>query len=155
MAGRPRTSNVVKILHGSARRDRMRDEVAVMPRDPLPEVPPWETLADDEKAILAWLHEVMLVKGVHGRPDGLLMLRLTRMLIRVRSLEAKVATLGMVFKHPTSGKPMQSPFYTALVAEENEMRRLMNELGFSPSGRLKFAPPSSTRPTEGSWEAFD
>jgi phage terminase small subunit len=97
----------------------------------------------------------MLINGVHGRPDGMLMVRLVRRVVRVRSLEAKVAQLGMVVRHPVSGKPMQSPFYTALVLEEAEMRRLMNELGFSPAGRLRFAPPSSARKTEGSWEAFD
>lgn len=142
-------------MKGSARSNSIRDETKVTPADPTPVPPPFLRLTPEETEVFNWLVAEFAVRGVHGRPDGLLIARLARRLGRLAALDEKFARLGPVVRG-ASGSVQRSPFYLSLLDEEIELRRLMSELGFSPVGRLKLAPPmQSARADVAGWGEFN
>jgi P27 family predicted phage terminase small subunit len=152
--GRHRTATVLKILKGSVRSDTRRDESAVAPKSLEPVFLPGEVLTDDERRIVDFIRDVLFFEKVHGDRDGVQALLLARMLIRLRTAQAMVARHGLIVKHPISGKPMKSPFLQIVQETEEAIRRLMSDMGLSPSGRLRFAPPVG-EVHAGNWEGFN
>jgi hypothetical protein len=140
-----RTSTVLKILNGSARKDpgKLRDDSKVTPRDKTPLLPPWEHLDDDEQQVYDFCCREFLLPMVHGRPDGMMIATLARSVVLRDKAFAKLKQFGPVMKHPQSGKPGLQPYFQAYKVHDEAVRRLMFELGFSPIGRLKHAPPMS------------
>jgi hypothetical protein len=153
----PRTATVLKILKGSAQKnpDRMRDESKVTPKG-APILPPWAAMSDEQQRVYDWLLAEFVLPGVHGRPDGMLIHHLAELIVLRDKAMAKLAEFGPVMKHPTSGRPMLQPYHNAATIYNDQVKRLMNELGFSPTGRLKFAPPvSGGLGAPASWDEID
>jgi len=161
MAGNgARTSTVLKLLNGSAAHDpkKLRDDSRVQPKDPRPLLPPWEKLDPQEREIFDFLCREFLLPLVHGRPDGMLIASLARTIIMRDKAYAKLKEFGPLMKHPKSGKPGLQPYFQAYKTHDEAVRRMMFELGFSPIGRLKHAPPMSSGGTPGapsSWDEID
>ena len=144
-----RTSTVLKLLNGSAQNDpaKLRDDSRVAPKDKTPLLPPWEKLDPDEQKIYDFLCREFLLPMVHGRPDGLLIATLARTLALRDAAFAKLKKHGPLMRHPKSRKPGLQPYFHAYKVHDEAARRIMFELGFSPIGRLKHAPPMSGPPT--------
>jgi phage terminase small subunit len=152
-----RTATVLKILKGTAQRDpkSMRDESKVTPKG-APELPPWVEMSADVRAVYDWLVREFVLPGVHGRPDGLLIHHLAELIVMRNRSMAKLQEFGPVMKHPQSGRPMLQPYHTAATTYTDQVKRYMGELGFTPSGRLKFAPPASgPLGAPASWDEID
>jgi phage terminase small subunit len=68
----------------------------------------------------------------------------------------KVADFGMVMKQPGSGKPVLQPYFSASQTLYSRMRHIMNDLGFTPTSRLRLAPPLTGRENgPSSWDEID
>ena len=159
VASGARVSTVLKLLNGTAQHDpqKLRDDSKVSPRDPVPKLPPWEKLDADEQRVYDFLCKEFLIPIVHGRPDGLLIATLARQIVLRDKAFAKLKEFGPVMKHPKSGKPSLQPYFQAAKVHDETVRRIMFELGFSPIGRLKHAPPMGSGGPNGpsSWDAID
>jgi phage terminase small subunit len=156
--GRHRSSAVLKLLNGTARHDasKVRDDAAVRPKDRTPFLPPWEVLDDDEKRVYDFLVAEFVLPAVHGRPDGIMIATLARQIVMRDKSFAKLKEFGPVMRHPKSTKPILQPYFYAYKAHDEAVRKLMFELGFSPLGRLKHAPPmSGSVPSASSWDDID
>ena len=157
MAG-TRTSTVLKLLNGSARTNpgKLRDDSRVTPKDKTPLLPPWEKLDAEEREVYDFCCREFLLPLVHGRPDGMMIATLARSVVLRDKAFAKLKQYGPVMKHPKSGKPGLQPYFQAYKVHDEAVRRIMFELGFSPIGRLKHAPPMSESGSgESAWSEID
>ena len=158
-AARRHSSTVLKLLNGSADHDpkNFRDDSAVAPKDKTPLLPPWEHLDSDEQAVFDFVCKEFLLPLVHGRPDGMMIATLARAVVLRDKAFAKLKEFGPVMKHPKSGKPALQPYFQAYKVHDEAVRRMMFELGFSPIGRLKHAPPMSGNVpgAPSSWDEID
>jgi hypothetical protein len=155
-----RTSNIIKLLNGSLAHDpqRYRDEKMIAPRDPKPALPPGvlEAVPQEVRDRYRWLCREHCLPTVHGKPDGIAILRLAETQVARDVAAAKVAQYGTVMKHPRTGKPMQQPYFQVMVALNESCRRQENELGFTAASRLRHAPPGVPTPSESEgWDAVD
>ena len=155
LAGRPRDAAILKILRGTNRPDRRRDEAAVRP-PAKPTVPPGETLDAAEAEVFAWLVAAAL-PGIHGTIDGGLFCRIAKTVIAIRQCEGRCKQLGMFATHPISGKPVVQPHATLLLQLTAQYRALMSEAGLSPAVRLRLAPldRNAGGPAASIWDDFD
>lgn len=154
-------SQVLKVLNGSLAHNpgRYRDESKVAPRDPTPALPPG-ALAAAQPAVrdrYRWLISEFCLRGAHGRPDGLAILRLAETQVARDEAAAKVAEQGQLMRHPINGKQMLTPNFSALMQLNESVRRQENELGFSATARLRFAPPGKpgTDNDSAEWSSID
>ena len=159
MAGGARTSTVLKLLNGSARINpgKLRDDSKVTPRDKTPLLPPWEKLDAEEQQIYDFCCREFLLPMVHGRPDGLMIANLARSIVLRDKAFAKLKAKGPLMRSP-QGRPSLQPYFRAYKVHDEAVRRIMFELGFSPLGRLKHAPPMSGSPpgsAPSGWEEID
>jgi P27 family predicted phage terminase small subunit len=92
---------------------------------------------------------------VHGRPDGLLMTQLVEQIVMNNSATSKIQSVGVLMRS-RDNVPVLQPLYKVQRDTGERIVRLMNELGFSPQGRLKFAPPMGAQPQGiASWDDID
>jgi hypothetical protein len=155
-----RTSAVLKLLSGSAAHNpgRYRDESKVSPRDPRPALPPGalDAVPQAVRDRYRWLIAEFCLPVAHGRPDGLAILTLAETMVERDKSAAKVAEHGQLMKHPRTGKPMVQPYFSALMQLNESVRRQMNELGFTPTSRLRHAPPGApTMSDPAGWDGID
>jgi len=156
--GRHQSSAVLKLLNGSAQHDSglVRDDVRVRPKDKTPHLPPWEKLTADEQTVFDYLVKEFVMPAVHGRPDGIMIAALAREIVQSERSLAKLKEFGPVMKHPKTGKPGLQPYFYSYHKHNEAVRKLMFELGFSPLGRLKHAPPMGSSPSGASlWDDID
>jgi len=154
-SGRPRTATVLKILEGTARPERRRDESAVVPSGK-PELPRFITLDADEREVYEWMVASFANVLIHGRPDGAMIAACAKKFVFVQRIEKKVTEFGAVVKDPKTGRPMRSPFEKVHAESSYELRRMMAELGFTPVSRLRFAPQVKGKgPEMQTWDKFD
>jgi len=154
--GRPRTSNVLKLLHGTAQRNpqRLRDEASVTPRGK-PVLPPWIVLSAEAKEIFDWLMEHAIVPGVHARPDGVMLAMLAKEFCIDNKAMNSIEGVGVLMRDK-AGQPCTQPYWRVHRDASDKIVKLMNELGISPQGRLRLAPPKAGGPLNvASWDDLD
>jgi P27 family predicted phage terminase small subunit len=152
-----KSATILKILNGSVDTDkaRARDDQKVTPRGK-PKRPGWAKLSKEEAEIFDYLMDEFVLPGVHGSPDGALMVELARTWVAYNKAMQKVSDFGMVMKQPESGKPVLQPYFRASQTLYDRMRRIMNDLGFTPVSRLRLAPPLTGRENGPSnWDEID
>jgi P27 family predicted phage terminase small subunit len=139
-----RSATVTKLLRGTARADRRRDDGAVKPAG-VPELPPGARLSARERALWDWY--TANIPPILGAVDGGVLLRLTKVTARVEEIEAAVEAAGMILVAP-SGRVTVHPLFTAQMAATSQYRALLRDAGLSPAARLNLAP------TEGKAEGW-
>jgi len=148
------SATILKIIHGTERADRRRDETALAPRHTgRPEIPPFESASSEEKKVFDWIVAEFCNDSMHAKADGLMLLTLTRKLLLLRTCEEKIKQWGPVVLS-TTGNPIKSPYCAVADSTSVEIRRTLSALGMSPDARLKLAPLSEGR-SASAWEHFD
>ncbi len=152
-----RTSTVLKLLNGSGRRNaaRLRDDSKVTPPGKLDSVPPHITLSEAEQEVFAWYVANGALPSVHRPTDAALLAAVARCTVALESAHAKNIQFGMVMRSPASGMPKLSPFAHLERKLTAELRGLLAELGMTPAGRLKIAPPMDGGLRESTWDSID
>jgi hypothetical protein len=151
--GRPRTSSVTKVLFGTQRRDRARD-------DEIPVgAPTWDdallgpATADETAAFAALLPR--LPASHVGAKDGHLVAQAARLYARLRFSDGKLAERGLL-TCGVEGLPVPSPYFRISKQTRAELMVLLIQLGLTPAGRLKIAQPLAAKPTSANeWAALD
>jgi hypothetical protein len=153
--GSARTATVSKILAGTARKDRRRDDAAVKPKGKpiMPTLPPGEAVSIRERYWWNW-YMGGLIASVHGAVDGALLLRLCRATARLEKLEAAA---DKVTTTTPGGRTLMNPAYGAMTNASREYRHLLSECGLSPVSRLRFAPGEGggVKPGGTAWDDLD
>lgn len=153
---RQRTATVLKILTGTARKDRMRDEAAVKPRG-RPQIPPGETLTADEQIAFDWLCREGCLATVHGTIDGGLLVQIARTMVALRAAQAKALELDSIIE-TGSGSLKIHPQQSLVLQLTNVYRALLVEASLTPQARLRCAEPFNPRagkdPNDDTWESI-
>jgi Phage terminase, small subunit len=153
-----RTSVVLKLLNGSAQRNaaRLRDDAKVTPPGRLDSLPSHIRLTSEEKAVFDWYVEHGALPTVHRPTDAALLAAVARCTVALEATHAKNIEFGMVMRSPSSGMPKISPFGHLERKLTAELRGLLAELGMTPAGRLRIAPPMDGGQREStSWDSID
>jgi hypothetical protein len=152
----PRSATVLKMLGGTARRDRMRDEARVTPPAALAGPPPGVVMTERELAVFDWYRETAVLAAVHRQVDAMLLVQIARIVVQIEDVHSKTVQYGAVMHSPRSGMPVSTPFARQERQFIEQLRALHGELGLTPQARLRIAPPMDTRSSEDSeWDAID
>lgn len=151
MANR-RTATVLKLLNGSAAHNKavVRDDASVKPAG-LPVAFDFLGLDADERAMFEHLVQCGSLPTVHAESDSFLFATAAKLCVALLRAQQKVREFGTVMIDPSNGKPTIQPYFTAMCELQRQVLRTFNEIGLSPSARLRFAP----RPSQGNGTTWD
>jgi hypothetical protein len=154
MMGRPNKPSILKLIHGTARPSRLRDDKPQV--NSPPRVPPGVVLSPPEQAMFAWLLENLYLPNVHGVGDGPLFVKVARLWCRAVAADQKIAQFGMVMKG-SQGKPTAQPYVKISRDAWAALGTSLIEIGGSPVSRVKLAAPRTALPAgdAANWDEID
>jgi hypothetical protein len=151
-AGRPARPTWLKIISGTDRPSRLRDDKPKNPNPPA--LPPGAVLTQPEQAMFDWLLENVAVDGVHGVGDGAAFVKIARLWARVNEVDEKIKSFGMLMKDPQTNRPQLQP-YTRLSRDLwQQIGAALSEIGATPSGRVRIAGPKTSDEAT-SWDEIE
>jgi hypothetical protein len=145
---KPRSATILKIIKGTARRDRKRDDASVA-LGGTPVALDFVPLSDKERAVFDWIVANGLLPSVHSKMESLLIAKLAKLIVVHNEAEAKLVIESqhrLVIRTGQNSYKL-SPYLRISFDALERIRLLMSELGLTPSARLRFAKPMSESTT--------
>jgi P27 family predicted phage terminase small subunit len=135
---RPRPT-VLKILRGTARKDRLNPREPVPPRAPDAFDTPPDELQGDALALSEWTRVVPMLRriGLVSEAERSALIAMCQQWSRYLAAQSHIRTHGMVVV--ADGKPILNPYLTVADRALGHCQKLWVELGLTPSGRSRMA----------------
>lgn len=154
--GAPRTATLHKILAGTIKPYKRRDDEAPVG------IPAWSTplLGEPTEAERVAFAELLAVlPALHvGAKDGHAIAMTARLYARVREYDAKLREFGPLMRAPGTDPPIlqPSPYVSLARRARAELMEWLKQLGCTPLARLRLAQPIEAKPSSADeWAALD
>jgi P27 family predicted phage terminase small subunit len=132
-SGRKPKPTWLKLVTGNPGHRPINDSEPQLAGD-LPEAPPAELQTDAQRAI--WTRVLTDAPYLRSADRDILVAYCVAVALYAEAVQ-KVQQFGVLIKAPSTGTPMNSPYYTMLNKQARVIKELGSEMGLSPASRSR------------------